>query len=245
MEDTVAKVQLPALANISPWRAKGALLAPLQIAETPFQISEIPSEGETDRSVATPRQCSIAFLVGEDNREAENVTSRAMSPARDSINASNNEEGHVRDSSKEQSANIFVYRTGEITNYGCGICSRLFRVKRDLRQHIKCVHEKIRPFECPQCNKRFSIKPNLKRHILTVHEKLRPYSCTHCGKAFGLRENYEKHVKMVHEKRKPLRCSQCSRDFTTKGSLQRHLDAYHRNQEYPRIGLGLDAILNA
>lgn len=55
---------------------------------------------------------------------------------------------------------------------------------------------------CPFGCRSFRRKADLKRHIQCVHEKLKPYKCPYCGALFGLRNNKEKHVRAVHEGRR-------------------------------------------
>ena len=40
-----------------------------------------------------------------------------------------------------------------------------------LNQHIKTVHEMIKPFTCDICDKSFRYKNNLKRHTMEKHDQ--------------------------------------------------------------------------
>mmetsp|Transcript_677 Transcript_677/g.2253 ORF Transcript_677/g.2253 Transcript_677/m.2253 type:complete len:176 (+) Transcript_677:136-663(+) len=106
-------------------------------------------------------------------------------------------------------------------------CGKFFRMQRDLRHHVKCVHEKLRPHQCTQCDAKFSIKPNLSRHIRTVHEGKRPFKCSICARAFGLKENLDKHVRLVHEKQRPFTCEHCGYSFGIMSALKRHIRKFH------------------
>eukprot|EP00188_Purpureofilum_apyrenoidigerum_P000254 Plantae.Rhodophyta-Purpureofilum_apyrenoidigerum.ctg11012.p1 GENE.Plantae.Rhodophyta-Purpureofilum_apyrenoidigerum.ctg11012~~Plantae.Rhodophyta-Purpureofilum_apyrenoidigerum.ctg11012.p1 ORF type:complete len:193 (+),score=32.22 Plantae.Rhodophyta-Purpureofilum_apyrenoidigerum.ctg11012:51-581(+) len=113
--------------------------------------------------------------------------------------------------------------------FSCDQCGKFFRMQRDLRHHVKCVHEKLRPHQCTQCDAKFSIKPNLSRHIRTVHEGMKPFECSICSKAFGLKENLDKHIRLVHEKQRPFTCEHCGYSFGIMSALKRHIRKFHPN----------------
>jgi hypothetical protein len=43
------------------------------------------------------------------------------------------------------------------------------------KNHIKTVHENLKPFECKICLKAFSLKWTLKRHVEAKHKNLKPF----------------------------------------------------------------------
>lgn len=67
----------------------------------------------------------------------------------------------------------------------CQQCNRKFRRQSDLNRHIRCVHEKIRPYGCPTCGLKFGLRNNLERHISVAHGRTRRYRCTHCSSTFA------------------------------------------------------------
>jgi hypothetical protein len=53
-------------------------------------------------------------------------------------------------------------------------------------------------FKCDFCEKSFTQRRNLRAHIRTVHEKLKPYQCTHCGLTANRKFNLLSHIKKMH-----------------------------------------------
>ena len=54
--------------------------------------------------------------------------------------------------------------------------------------------------------KRFGQNRDLKRHIKTVHENLKPHKCISCEKRFGQKTTLEKYVAAVHNNIKAQKC---------------------------------------
>ena len=46
----------------------------------------------------------------------------------------------------------------------CTICSFSSYAKSDMKNHVKLVHDKERPFKCSVCNATFQTKAKLNRH---------------------------------------------------------------------------------
>ena len=47
----------------------------------------------------------------------------------------------------------------------CLVCKKDFKSKTTLREHVKNVHEKIKPFVCHVCNERFAKKQLMEKHF--------------------------------------------------------------------------------
>ena len=62
--------------------------------------------------------------------------------------------------------------------YTCDQCDYKVTQKRNLKSHIKSVHENVR-YICDQCIYTTMQKTDLKRHIESVHEDVR-YCCDQC-----------------------------------------------------------------
>ena len=81
----------------------------------------------------------------------------------------------------------------------------------NLRLHIRCVHDKAKPFPCSICSSSFSTKSHLVRHIKQVHEGRKPHQCTICEASFHQKSGLLQHISGVHEKAKPFPCPQCDK----------------------------------
>lgn len=91
-------------------------------------------------------------------------------------------------------------------------------------------------FSCPSCPVSFSQKSHLTQHIRTVHEKIRPYKCEHCKRAFGKRYDLLSHVDAVHKKERPHACNLCPKQFAKRSNLTRHIDHMHPEKSDKKRG---------
>ena len=64
-----------------------------------------------------------------------------------------------------------------------------------LNQHIKTVHDGVKPFECDKCGKALPTKSELTIHNTTVHEGIKAFKCTKCDKSFGRKLSISKDVR--------------------------------------------------
>ena len=88
---------------------------------------------------------------------------------------------------------------GGIKNHPCKFCDKKFRLKHNLKGHVRTVHEGVTNNECDICGKEFGHLGTLKRHIKVVHEKRRNFKCDTCDKSFTLLHHLKRHKIMVHE----------------------------------------------
>lgn len=82
-------------------------------------------------------------------------------------------------------------------------------------------------FDCQICGTSFSQKSHLTQHLRTVHEKLRPHKCQQCPMAFAKRYDLNSHVDAVHSKERPHRCEECNKQFAKRSNLTRHMGYVH------------------
>nr|XP_018903982.1 PREDICTED: zinc finger protein 567-like [Bemisia tabaci] len=71
--------------------------------------------------------------------------------------------GHIRNT-HERKNNVKA-------GYTCDHCSKCFRMKSRLREHIIWHHMDVWPFACNFCPADFKLNSNLRRHIRDVHER--------------------------------------------------------------------------
>ena len=72
----------------------------------------------------------------------------------------------------------------DIKKVECEYCGKSLKT-HTLANHIRLVHEGVKPYKCDKCEKSFGKRINLRKHVEQVHEKLRNFHCEICGKAFG------------------------------------------------------------
>ena len=129
---------------------------------------------------------------------------------------------------KTDGKNYTVQNLGINPQHQCNICEKSLATAKNLRLHIRSVHEKKKPFKCNDCKKRFSQKCALKKHTKTVHEEKREFKCQHCKKKLSAKQHLENHILIVHEKVKSFSCDTCNRNFGTKEEFRRHNICYHQ-----------------
>ena len=77
----------------------------------------------------------------------------------------------------------------------CAKCNKRFEKPYQLRNHIKSIHEDIKPYPCGQCEKAFSGANYLKKHVNIKHEGLKNYKCEECSNTFGFPQKpYQKYA---------------------------------------------------
>lgn len=85
-----------------------------------------------------------------------------------------------------------------LKKFVCAICGVSFCQKGHMKQHVRTVHQRQRPFKCEQCDGAFAKRHDLACHIDAVHFKERPHCCTFCSKSFAKRWNLVRHVATLH-----------------------------------------------
>ena len=113
----------------------------------------------------------------------------------------------------------------------CEICGKSFKGSiKDLKKHIRFVHEKIKPFNCPieSCTQTFRDKTRQRLHMESVHEGIKPYQCTECGVKFSLKSGLNIHMQSVHEEKRPYKCPLCDQCFKVNAQVKVHVDRVHK-----------------
>lgn len=151
--------------------------------------------------------------------------------------------------SKHSLQSHFTRKHTDNYEHQCSFCSKKFKVKGDLTNHIrfhhkekpiKCdvcgklclnsgslyVHQKwahYKPkYECHICKRRMVTQENLDQHLLTQHEKRDKIVCAECGKTFAKKDSFKRHM-VVHTGCKPHSCMICNKPFARRSQLRQHL----------------------
>ncbi|XP_023335502.1 gastrula zinc finger protein XlCGF26.1 [Eurytemora carolleeae] len=120
-----------------------------------------------------------------------------------------------------------VCSSEEIPSLKCNECETDFISKKDLVQHVESVHSGTK-YSCDICNASLSNERNLKRHIKYVHEVLvRNYACDICGKAFKDNRALRNHFKIHNTENILLPCIDCGKMFSNKNGLKAHIRSLH------------------
>ena len=114
------------------------------------------------------------------------------------------------------------------TTHNCDVqCGYSARTLWHLREHIRGVHLKMKPFKCSQCGHETSKKINLRRHIKTVHEKIKSFQCEHCGYSSSNKRDLDIHINSFHKSFKPFSCNECKYATAKESNLRSHVKSVH------------------
>ena len=87
-----------------------------------------------------------------------------------------------------------------LVKHVCNICSKSYKTKGNLAQHIKSVHKGLK-YPCDQCQHSAATKAALKRHTCSMHEGIKyPNPCSQCDKQFTNQASLKTHHESVHKK---------------------------------------------
>lgn len=141
---------------------------------------------------------------------------------------------HKSYSTRSKLAEHQLYRHSEARPHRCLQCPKVFKSTSNLKQHVKCAHERPR-FPCPDCpadlkHKVFS-ESGLRYHRLTAHHsknESRPlHFCPICAKGFLQATLLRKHLSSAHEAERKFPCPYCPATFKRKDHADRHVTDTH------------------
>ena len=133
-------------------------------------------------------------------------------------------EGSDPVSDKEQAVNVLVPNTA----FECIHCGKIFSRNKDMKNHVKHVHDKIREHICEVCAKGFATSSDLNTHRRT-HTGKKNFPCHICGKSFTTKQYLIIHTRQ-HTGEKPHCCEECGKAFADKSALNCHQEQHQNNQ---------------
>lgn len=125
------------------------------------------------------------------------------------------------------------YRHSEARPHRCSQCSKVFKSNSNLKQHVKCAHERPR-VACQECppelrSKLFS-ESGLRYHKLTTHwenSSREMHCCQICAKSFVQATLLRKHMASAHAGERKFTCPYCPATFKRKDHADRHVTDTH------------------
>lgn len=127
-------------------------------------------------------------------------------------------------------------------NFKCEICSRSFRDNVRLKEHMKSIHEGVKPHSCDVCGKSFHRLSNMKAHR-ALHFG---HKCPHCEQNFEKIRQLVTHIQDDHGLEPPANllskkgyvtgtfvCKFCGRTLSTYQSLLDHEHIHTGEKPYP------------
>lgn len=124
----------------------------------------------------------------------------------------------------------------------CKLCDKVFKLKSNIRKHIRSFHNNERLYNCDVCEKSFFEIGTLKSHQVT-HLDERPFICDfeNCGKTFKSNENLKCHkywhIPIDERKPKPkpkagdaFICSYCGKSQQSRTAHDVHV-RIHTNEK--------------
>ena len=91
-----------------------------------------------------------------------------------------------QEASNEDSGQLSQGNDASIHPFVCDVCSKSFRYKASLTQHLGIHSEKAKMFHCDICKISFSWQSTLVRHLWSNHNisNQESIACNHCSKSF-------------------------------------------------------------
>lgn len=110
-----------------------------------------------------------------------------------------------------------------IKDYKCSFCSKTFKKRNSLREHIRTQHD--HPVDCDECDEKCENPSKLTKHKYLKHTLVK---CEECNKSF-LKALYIRHMKTFHVSKdhKPFGCDLCPYKTHAQRYLSEHKSKYH------------------
>ncbi|XP_061387724.1 zinc finger protein 37 [Musca vetustissima] len=105
-------------------------------------------------------------------------------------------------------------------------CSTESRLKLHMRQHLPEEEKLVIP--CPYCDRKFGQVGAMRQHVKGIHQELKPYICDQCGRACKTLAALNEH-QLVHTDECPFECNVCKKRFKNKPRLKAHMDTHNES----------------
>lgn len=119
---------------------------------------------------------------------------------------------------------------GSEYKFDCEYCGKKFKVKGDMRLHIRFKH-KEGPIICDVCGKTCSNSNSLYVHQKWAHFKPK-YECEICKRRMVTQENLDQHILLQHERRESFVCEECGKSFSENHRLKQHMMTHTGDRPY-------------
>ena len=116
--------------------------------------------------------------------------------------------------------------------YKCDVCSKEYKLKGNLANHLIKVHNEVKDEKddgktCKICKKIFRDRGKRNRHIQAVHEKNNKVKCLECDKEFSSNDSMMYHIRNIHKKIGMSKCDECGKMCSSIGNLKKHIAQIH------------------
>ena len=111
----------------------------------------------------------------------------------------------------------------------CDKCPFETKYQKNLKRHMKVIHNKIKNFKCQLCSHSASRQNDFRNHINAVHLGIKRFSCENCDYSAARKGELQSHKLYNHkeEGQYELNCMLCDKKFIRREDLVRHVKAIH------------------
>ncbi|XP_055710230.1 zinc finger protein OZF-like [Phlebotomus papatasi] len=120
-----------------------------------------------------------------------------------------------------------------ILNFKCKFCDIRKVSLAEIRRHEN-THTKDKIFSCEFCPHKSTCKRNMRNHVKIVHQGVKNFHCPHCERSFGTAKTLKYHV-LTHTGEKPYECTECGKRFTQGGNLTIHMKNHIKSESESQI----------
>jgi len=124
---------------------------------------------------------------------------------------------------------------GDVGEFRCNECNKVFNRICYLKQHNKSFHNGEKPYKCTQCGKRFPVEVLYQEH-LAKHAGDKPYKCEVCPKQFNHKTDLRRHM-CLHTGEKPFTCDVCGKGFIREDRMVKHADTHKKKAAHVAGGM--------